>query len=156
MLILLNKEPILLLKSLLITSLIGTIMFFIRSCETNFYTVLECDCIMDYLEDAEDKETNKNKSLISMISKSMNYEFMCCIMYGLSDIFYKKQLENRKSISLQEGKEDKLNKFNKALIGNIGNLIYFLLYNFKILFLKVFLMNFPIVIPNQNMKMKMN
>jgi len=112
MLVLLNKEPIMLLKSLLGYSLIGTIMFFIRSCETNFYTVLECNCIMDYLEYTQDKETNKNKTLISMISKSMNYEFMCCIMYGLSDIFYKKNLKNKK-----EEKKMKLEEFNKALMG---------------------------------------
>ena len=63
-LILLQKEPVMLLKSLLGFSLIGTIMFFIRSCETNFYTVLECDCIMDSLENGEDRENTKNKTLI--------------------------------------------------------------------------------------------
>jgi len=115
MLILLQKEPIMLLKSLLGYSLIGSIMFFIRSCETNFYTVLECDCIMDYLEYTNDKETNKNKTLISMISKSMNYEFMCCIMYGLSDIFNKKNQKNQK-----EDKKKKLEEFDKALMGNGG------------------------------------
>jgi hypothetical protein len=112
MLVLIKKEPIMLLKSLLGYSLIGTIMFFIRSCETNFYTILECNCIRDYLEYSDDKETNKNKTLISMISKSMNYEFMCCIMYGLSDIFYKKNLQTQK-----EEKKKKLQEFNKDLMG---------------------------------------
>jgi len=86
--LLINKETSNIMFSFMINSLIGLVMFFIRSCETNFYSVLDCHFFTNSRIDELDKDNKKQKTLISMISANMNLEFMCCILYGLSDIFH--------------------------------------------------------------------
>jgi len=98
--IFLEKKPNNLMINLMINSLLGFIMFFIRSCETNFYSVLNCNCFKynnnsENIE-ANNNEMNKKQTLISMISANMNLEFICCILYGLTDIFYKKKHRKNK------------------------------------------------------------
>jgi hypothetical protein len=82
---------------------IGMIMFFIRSFETNFYNIIFCY----YFRKNENNNNNRynyfiNVPLTSIISRNMNMEFMCCILYGLTDIFKKdqirKDLDRKKSI----------------------------------------------------------
>lgn len=78
-------------------------MFFIRSFETNFYNMLCCYFC----------RSNENKSnyfvdipLTSIISRNMNLEFMCCILYGLSDIFSKDDKRKRKRGSTYDLNDD--------------------------------------------------
>jgi hypothetical protein len=72
---------------------VGIIMFFIRSSETKFYQMIFCYCCR--------KKQNKGFNyfidvpLTSIISRNMNLEFMCCILYGLSDIFEKDESKNQ-------------------------------------------------------------
>ena len=40
------------------------------------------------------KMKNNKKGVTSMISSNLNVEFMCCILYGMTDIFFKNQNEN--------------------------------------------------------------
>ncbi len=86
---------------MMLNSSLGFVMFFIRSCETNFYSVLDCNCIIKNYNENESNEEKKvqlkkNETLISMISSNMNLEFMCCILYGLTEIFYKKKARKHK------------------------------------------------------------
>lgn len=98
---------------------IGIFMFFIRSFETNFYNVLCC-----YFCKKRDGSGGLNYfvniPLTSVISRNMNLEFMCCILYGLSDIFNKDELRKRKrgsTYDIEDGTfnivEDKSNNFSK-------------------------------------------
>jgi hypothetical protein len=76
---------------------IGMIMFFIRSSETNFYNIIFCF----FCRKRENKENNYfvDVPLTSIISRNMNLEFMCCILYGLSDIFNKDEIRKRKKFN---------------------------------------------------------
>jgi hypothetical protein len=83
---------------------VGLIMFFIRSFETNFYNMLCC-----YL--CRKRDENKSNyfvdiPLTSIISRNMNLEFMCCILYGLSDIFNKDDKRKRKRGSTYDLDDD--------------------------------------------------
>jgi len=99
-LFLIRKDPKDIMLSMMLNSSLGFVMFFIRSCETNFYSVLECNCFRNFNEYESNEERNtekiKNKTLITMISSNMNLEFMCCILYGLTEIFYKKKCRKNK------------------------------------------------------------
>lgn len=98
---------------MMINSSLGFVMFFIRSCETNFYSVLDCNCFRNYNENESNEENNaernKKKTLISMISSNMNLEFMCCILYGLTEIFYKKKARKNK-MRITNNEDNRLDK----------------------------------------------
>ena len=121
-----NGKPMMkLTHSFLLNSLIGIFMFFIRSCETNFYTVLDCNCYNLFKKRELTKNNRKHKNeikddstLITMISKNMNLEFMCCILFGLTEIFYNK--ENRRKNSLKKDFQILINK--KKILKNDENL----------------------------------
>lgn len=80
---------------------IGLLMFFIRSFETNFYNKLCC-----YF--CKNRKNNYfiDIPLTSIISRNMNLEFMCCILYGLSDIFAKDDRRKRKRSSIFDAEDD--------------------------------------------------
>lgn len=99
---------------------IGMIMFFIRSLETNFYKMILCSF-------CRKKEGNSeqmyfiDKPLTSIISRNMNLEFMCCILYGLSDIFKKDEARKRKGFATFDmGDECTLNIDDRS--NNLSNL----------------------------------
>jgi len=90
-------------------------MFFVRSSETNLYSVLSnwikenCCCTSKYsrktssssLSDTTDFSREEvffdpSLPLTSLIFKSINYEFMCCILDGLKQICFK--VEQKQSI----------------------------------------------------------
>lgn len=77
---------------------VGGIMFLIRSSETKFYQIVFCN----FCKKSKKAENASNYfvdiPLTSIISRNMNLEFMCCILYGLSDIFNKNHKKNKSSI----------------------------------------------------------
>lgn len=77
--------------SIYINISIGIIMFFVRCSETKFYKMVIIYCCRKRNSDGtiEPKRTFIDIPLTSIISKNMNLEFMCCILYGLCDIFEK-------------------------------------------------------------------
>jgi len=77
---------------------VGIIMFFIRSSETKFYRMLICFFCKKNKKDGKNNNYFVDVSLTSIISRNMNLEFMCCILYGLSDIFNKNEKKNKTSI----------------------------------------------------------
>ena len=48
-----------------------------------------------FVRDKNEKKRKKKKGVTSLITSNLNVEFMCCILYGMTDIFYKNQ--NKKS-----------------------------------------------------------
>lgn len=74
-------------------------MFFIRSSETKFYQMLFCYFCKRNKKDGKNNNYFVDVPLTSIISRNMNLEFMCCILYGLSDIFNKNEKKNKTSIS---------------------------------------------------------
>lgn len=107
---------------------IGIMMFPVRLSETNLsnYWANCCkknkitqerkdgtDSLFNYNSDNEEKEERMNDNFFAeslplgeIIQKTMNLEFMCCILYGLTKIFKKQQ----KKISNANQNEDKINK----------------------------------------------
>ena len=97
------------------------IFFFYRATETNFYTILFCQRKTKQSSSLnegrlsltpEDNEQNLSKGfldpeqpLTAMISKTLNFEFISCILSGLSMVFenydrkLKKNAKNRESSS---------------------------------------------------------
>ena len=73
-------------------------MFFIRSSETKFYKMLFCYFCKRNKNDEKNNNYFVDVPLTSIISRNMNLEFMCCILYGLSDIFNKNEKKNKSSI----------------------------------------------------------
>ena len=47
-----------------------------------------------FVRDKNPKKKIKKKGVESMITSNLNVEFMCCILYGMTDIFVKNQNEN--------------------------------------------------------------
>jgi hypothetical protein len=83
-------------------------MFFIRATETNFYSKICCkrrnkkikrDSILIEESINEDNFFDKSEPLTALISKNMNLEFMCCILFGLTEIFMKPE---RKKMTYDE------------------------------------------------------
>ena len=72
------------------------------------------------------KSSNKNKNkktAASMISSNLNVEFMCCILYGMTDIFVKNKNLNLENLSSQ--KEEiihTINYINTISSSNIKNI----------------------------------
>lgn len=81
---------------------VGIIMFFIRSSETNFYQMLFCYmCRRNNKKEGNDSDNYfVSVPLTSIISRNMNLEFMCCSLYGLSDIFNKNEKKNMTKCSM--------------------------------------------------------
>lgn len=78
---------------------VGIIMFFIRSSETNFYQMIFCYfCRKNNKDGKNSGRYFVDVPLTSIISRNMNLEFMCCILYGLSDIFNKNEKKAKNSI----------------------------------------------------------
>jgi hypothetical protein len=78
---------------------VGIIMFLIRSSETNFYQLISRSCCRR--KNQNDGNSGKyfvDVPLTSIISRNMNLEFMCCILYGLSDIFNKTEKKSKNSV----------------------------------------------------------
>ena len=77
-------------------------MFFIRALNTNFYyAVFCCKC-----KNSEGKFYNKmnkftfldlDQPLTAVIARTLNYEFLTCLLYGLSSIFDKIDLKYYKN-----------------------------------------------------------
>lgn len=102
--------------------IIGFVMFLIRASETNFYSKLFCryqnkkkNNLDQSIETGNEKEEitdnffEKDEPLTNIISKHMNLEFMCCILYGLSEIFSKtdkRKLSNDETTILTRNKSD--------------------------------------------------
>ena len=53
-----------------------------------------------FIKDKKEKKRKKKKGVTSLITSNLNVEFMCCILYGMTDIFYKNQ--NKKSSKKNE------------------------------------------------------
>jgi len=77
---------------------VGIIMFFIRSSETKFYQMIFCFFCKRKKKDGKNSNYFVDVPLTPIISRNMNLEFMCCILYGLSDIFNKTERKNKSSI----------------------------------------------------------
>jgi hypothetical protein len=98
----------------------GTLLFFIRVLETNFYSTIFCqrnikrksssytdiknnsitENISDVSLNSDIEEKNemffeKDEPLTAIISRNLNLEFMCCILYGLTEIFVKPERKIR-------------------------------------------------------------
>lgn len=102
-----NKDEIFFQICIVLHLSLGFIMFLIRASETNFYIYLfycikkpENNINSSHIVDdnSEKKKFNENitegfldpdQPLTVMISKTLNLEFMCCVLYGLSTIFRK-------------------------------------------------------------------
>lgn len=123
---------------------VGIIMFFIRSSETNFYQMIFCYfCRKNNKDDKTSGRYFIDVPLTSIISRNMNLEFMCCILYGLSDIFNKNekkaknsiyedctlnfiQIDNSKNMSSNSLQMDKSNSKEKSLLStNISKYSYY-------------------------------
>ena len=95
---------------------LGFIMFLIRASETNFYR-----CLMFWKKSSQENFISKSNEdstktqgeltegfldpdqpLTVMINKTLNLEFMCCVLYGFSTIF-------RKSSSRKSGNPEESN-----------------------------------------------
>lgn len=77
---------------------VGITMFFIRSSETKFYQTIFCFFCKKNKKDGKNNNYFVDVPLTSIISRNMNLEFMCCILYGLSDIFNKNEKKQKTSI----------------------------------------------------------
>ena len=89
----------------------GFIMFLIRASETNFYNRLFCrsnvvnsNMINQSLDKSRPSESqddgnffDKDIPLTAKISRNMNLEFMCCILYGLRELFMKPERRSKLS-----------------------------------------------------------
>ena len=80
-------------------------MFFYRATETNLYKFIFCKNrkekglnsfrkSMNSSETFEDSFLDPEQPLTAMITKTINYEFLTCIVYGLSSIFQKIDKKN--------------------------------------------------------------
>lgn len=110
------------------TALLGFIMFLIRASETNFYVRLfggqpKNKSNLDQTivpgndkEDVTDNFFDNDEPLTNIISRNMNLEFMCCILYGLTEIFTK---PDRKKLSCDD--LDLKNKTTSFEIGGLTN-----------------------------------
>jgi hypothetical protein len=71
-------------------------------------------------------KTKNKKSAVSMISSNLNVEFMCCILYGMTDIFVKNQ--NQISVNLLSKKKQiihtikYINTIDSSNVGNINEI----------------------------------
>ena len=52
-----------------------------------------------FIRDKKTKKNSSKKGVTSTITSNLNVEFMCCILYGMTDIFVKNQIEEQNSIS---------------------------------------------------------
>jgi hypothetical protein len=122
---------------IILNTFMGFIMFLIRVTETNFYSKLFC-----YSEPVEEnldltkQDSNMSSDLIreksnaaffdkdlpltAIISRNMNMEFMCCILFGLSEIFMKPERKHKTSFENSQA-QDQTVTFNLSK-GNISNL----------------------------------
>ena len=91
---------------------LGFIMFIIRASETKFYRVIFCQTNKNqnnYIGSSQGGDENEKKKiqgeitegfldpdqpLTVMINKTLNLEFMCCVLFGLSTIFSKTENKN--------------------------------------------------------------
>ena len=69
-------------------------MFFYRATFTNFYSILKINSnksIRETLfnENSEDNSGDNRGALSEEIAQTVNFEFLSCIVHGLSDIFKK-------------------------------------------------------------------
>jgi hypothetical protein len=116
--VLLGYEPNFYLKfSIHLNLFMGFVMFLIRASETNFYNKIFCKCSSntksvdvsrDKPRQSESHEDSNffdsDEPLTAIISRNMNLEFMCCILFGLREIFMKSERRNKVSdISQNEG-----------------------------------------------------
>jgi hypothetical protein len=93
--ILLDWSPFYRRISMIIHMSMGFIMFLIRASETNFYNRIFCrkaaekrTTINNSLDSTHTEDFfERNQPLTAIISRNMNLEFMCCILYGLSEIY---------------------------------------------------------------------
>ena len=117
-----NKENLKNLKtiSIIFNLSIGIIMFFFRKPKIKKSSLsnkkIELDETTNIIEDNESENFFRNDQYISSaISSLMNLEFMCCILYGLSNIFEE----------IKKRKEEKLILIKKTinLTKNSNNLI---------------------------------
>jgi hypothetical protein len=117
MLVIFKSENFIALEvGIILNIFMGSIMFLIRVSETSFYSMICCQArqqedssmnqsynnIRDTIKDevtTEEAFFDKDQPLTAIITRNMNMEFMCCILYGLSEIFLKPE---RKAKSAQE------------------------------------------------------
>lgn len=95
----------------------GFTMFLIRASETHFYNKIFCrfssgnrDSLNATRDKSRPSEANEDSNffdsdepLTAIISRNMNLEFMCCILYGLREIFMKPERRNKLSDISQDG-----------------------------------------------------
>jgi hypothetical protein len=116
-LVILNSENFIALElGIILNIMMGSIMFLIRVSETSFYSMICCQAraqedssmnqsynnITETLKEevaTQEAFFDKDQPLTAIITRNMNMEFMCCILYGLSEIFLKPE---RKAKSAQE------------------------------------------------------
>ena len=58
-----------------------------------------------FLKDKKSKKNSKKTGVASIITSNLNVEFMCCILYGMTDIFIKNQ--GRQTLKINDLKKDK-------------------------------------------------
>lgn len=101
--------------AIILSTFTGFIMFFIRVSETNFYYNLSCtkqnsnktELRNSNLSDKNKDENSeaffdKDQPLTAIISRNMNMEFMCCILFGLTEIFMKPERKQHKASELTD------------------------------------------------------
>lgn len=127
---------------IILNTFMGFFMFLIRVTETNFYSKLFCysEPIEENLDltkqgsnltsDLIRKKSNaaffdKDLPLTAKISRNMNMEFMCCILFGLTEIFMKPERKNKTSFENLQAQEnqDKTVTFDISK-SNLKNLEY--------------------------------
>ena len=118
--VLLGYEPDFYLQhSILLNLFMGFIMFLIRASETSFYNKIFCRYSVnlgkltdvsregDKTRQSESHEDSnffdRDQPLTAIISRNMNLEFMCCILYGLSEIFMIPERKKLSDISHNDG-----------------------------------------------------
>lgn len=74
------------------------------------------------VRDKKSKKKSKKKGVTSLITSNLNVEFMCCILYGMTDIFIKNQ--NNSSKKKDISKEQKIHtiKYLNSIDGKIDDL----------------------------------
>ena len=111
-----EENPIFFSISILLHLSLGFVMSIIRASETNFYNfVFFCKKNKNNIEknylNLDEKNSNEKKiiqediiegfldpdqPLTVMISKTLNLEFMCCVLYGISTIYNKNSKHMKK------------------------------------------------------------
>ena len=125
-----EENPIFFSISILLHLSLGFVMSIIRASETNFYNfVFFCKKNKNNIEknylNLDEKNSNEKKiiqeeiiegfldpdqPLTVMISKTLNLEFMCCVLYGISTI-YDKNSKHMKKKNLIKDEEQKSTDF---------------------------------------------